>query len=437
LATAEATCPADPWQAANLRLMRRAHTRATALSADLVEAASRAKSRCEQVWRDARKQSDFAAVAPLLTTVFDRSREVAQALSETLDLSPYDAMMEGFQPGVTAADVEPIFARYTHFLADALPRAEARQANAGPLPDALQGAFPIDRQQSFCRTIAERIGLDFNQARLDISAHPFSGGTPTDIRITTRYDEADPSSALYAVIHETGHAMYTAGLPKAYRRQPVGQAAGMAVHESQSLILEMQAARSDAFLSWLCSALPETFGGDPADYNAARLAGLWRRVERSLIRVDADEMTYPVHVAIRFTLEQALLSGDLSVRDLPGAWNDLMRENLGITPPDDARGCMQDIHWYAGLIGYFPSYTLGAMAAAQLMAAVRRDTPELDAALGQGDFRPLYAWLRPKVHAMGALTGLNDLLLQATGKKLDTADFEAHLTRRYLDDTTG
>jgi len=336
--------------------------------------------------------------------------------------------MEGFQPGVTAADVEPIFARYAAFLVDALPAAEARQSPGM----AIKGPFPVDKQQAFCRDMAQRIGLDFNQARLDISAHPFSGGTTTDIRITTRYDEADVSSALFGVIHETGHAMYEAGLPKAWARQPVGTAAGMAAHESQSLILEMQAARSDAFLSWLAPALHQAFGGDPALYTLSNLTAQYRRVERSLIRVEADEMTYPAHVALRFTLEQALLSGDLKVADLPGAWNELMQQRLGITPPDDASGCLQDIHWYAGLIGYFPSYTLGAMAAAQLMAAIRRGSPDMDAALAQGDFTPMYAWLRPNVHALGASVGLNDLLLRATGKHLDVADFEAHLTRRYL-----
>jgi carboxypeptidase Taq len=424
---AEAEAP-DPWAAANLRLMRRQHARATALPADLVEASSRAASRCEQAWRDARPRADFAAVAPLLTEVFARARETAQALSAVTGLAPYDALMADYQPGVTAADVEPVFARYAAFLAGALPGAEALQAAGTPL----SGDFPVEKQQAFCRMIAERIGLDFNGARLDVSAHPFSGGTQADIRITTRYDPQDAASALMGVIHETGHAMYEAGLPQDWRRQPVGEAAGMAAHESQSLILEMQASRSDAFLAWLGPQLHATYGGDPAGYAPANLARLWRRVERSLIRVEADEMTYPAHVALRFRLERAMLAGDLAVRDLPGAWNDGMRDALGIVPPDDRLGCLQDIHWYAGLVGYFPSYTLGAMAAAQLMAAIRRDRPELDTELGRGDFAGLYAWLRPNVHAMGALLGFDDLLLHATGKKLDVADFEAHLTRRYL-----
>jgi carboxypeptidase Taq len=431
LAEAEATPPEDPWQQANLRLIRHEYTRAVALPADLVEAMARANSLCEQAWRDARKQSDFDAVAPLLTEVFDRARDAAEALSPALGLAPYDALMDDFQTGVTAADVEPVFARYTAFLAEVLPQVEAQQAGR-PTPHPVQGVFPEAAQAQFCRTLAQRMGLDFRQARLDSSAHPFSGGTPTDQRITTRYDEADLAQALYAVIHETGHALYEMGLPAAWRRQPIGHAAGMAAHESQSLIMEMQACRSDAFLSWLGPVLYQAFGGDPQVWAPANLPSLWRRVGRSLIRVEADEMTYPAHVALRFTLERALLSGDLKIADLPDAWNELMRERLGIVPPDDARGCLQDIHWYAGLIGYFPSYTLGAMAAAQLMAAVRRDVPGLDQALGQGDFTPLLGWLRTKIYAMGARLGFNELLTHATGKPLDSADFEAHLRRRYL-----
>jgi len=226
--------------------------------------------------------------------------------------------------------------------------------------------------------------------------------------------------------------LYERGLPATYARQPVGEAAGMAAHESQSLIVEMQACRSDAFLSWLGPELLAAFGGDPAPYQPENLGRLWRRVVRGFIRVDADEMTYPAHVILRLRLEQALIAGDLAVADLPGAWNDGFSALLGITPPDDARGCLQDIHWYDGALGYFPSYTLGAMAAAQLMAAARKVVPGLDAALGQGDLSPLLGWLRTHVHGVGSRLGFNDLLRAATGKPLDPADFQAHLTARYL-----
>ena len=282
----------------------------------------------------------------------------------------------------------------------ALPQVEARQAAQKPAIRP-QGPFPAEKQEALCRRLSERAGLDFTHARLDRSTHPFCGGTPTDVRLTTRYNEDDFAQALLGVLHETGHALYERGLPTAFRRQPVGAAAGMAAHESQSLIIEMQSCRSDAYLSWLGPELHARFGGEAAPYAPANLARLWRHVERGFIRVDADEMTYPAHVILRFRLEQALIKGDLAIADLPAAWNEGFRTLLGLTPPDDARGCLQDIHWYDGAFGYFPSYTLGAMAAAQLMKAARAAEPGLDAALARGDLSPLLGWLRANVHEIG------------------------------------
>ena len=347
----------------------------------LVEAQAGATSACEKVWREARRINDFTRVRPHLAEVLRLVREAASCLAPALGLTPYDALMDGFQRGIGAADVAPIFAEYESFLHTALPRVEERQARQGA-PVRPAGPFPVDIQEALCRRLAERLGLDFAHARLDRSAHPFSGGTSSDVRITTRYDEADFTQAVLAVVHETGHALYERGLPEAYARQPVGEAAGMAAHESQSLIVEMQACRSDPFLHWLGPELHAAFGGDPEPYRPANLARLWRHVQRGFIRVDADELTYPAHIILRFRLEQALIAGDLPVADLPTAWNEGFRELLCIAPPDDAHGCLQDIHWYDGAFGYFPSYTLGAMAASQLMAAARRSVPGLDAALG-------------------------------------------------------
>jgi len=419
------------WDGANLALMRHAHTRATALPADLVEARARANSRCEKVWREARRASDFAAVLPELQEVVRLVRHQANALAPALGLQPYDALMDGYQRGIGAADVAPVFAQYEAFLRDGLPRALERQARQ-PDPVPLHGEFPAGMQEGLCRRLSTLAGLDANHSRLDRSTHPFCGGTPTDVRITTRYDEADPAQALMGVMHETGHALYERGLPAAHARQPVGEAAGMAAHESQSLIVEMQACRSDAYLAWLGPELHRLFGGDAAPYAPANLSRLWRRVRRGLIRVDADEMTYPAHVILRFRLEQAMVSGDLLPADLPGAWNDGLHALLDVRPSGDAQGCLQDIHWYDGLFGYFPSYTLGAMAAAQLMAAARRDVPGLDDALGQGNLGLLVGWLRTHVHGQGSRLGFNGLLRAATGKPLDPTDFEAHLAARYL-----
>jgi carboxypeptidase Taq len=420
------------WEGANLALMRRAHARATALPVALVEASSRANSACEKVWRDAKAEADFARVRKPLAEVVALQRETAQALGAALGMDPYDALMDGYQPGVAAADVEPVFAAYEAWLAEALPRAEAIQARQ-PAPLPLEGKFPIEAQRALCRAMAERVGLAFSHARLDESLHPFCGGNPSDIRITTFYDAHNPAKALLGVLHETGHAMYERHLPAGFARQPVGEAAGMAAHESQSLIVEMQACRSDAFLGFLATRLRQDFGLSTRIACGANLARLWRRVGRGFIRVDADEMTYPAHVILRFRLERAMIGGTLEVADLPAAWNAGLREMLGIVPPDDAQGCLQDIHWHDGAFGYFPSYTLGAMAAAQLMAAIRRGIPDLDAQLAQGDLSAMMRWLGLHVHGQGARLGFQDLLRSATGKPLDPADFTAHLTRRYLD----
>jgi carboxypeptidase Taq len=422
---------ADPWEAANLRLMRHAFARAQALPADLVEAQAKVNSDCEKVWRVARHDGDFAMVKPQLAEVLRLTREVAGCLSASLGLDRYDALMDGYQAGVSAADVVPVFDAYENFLSAALPEVEAAQARH-PAPVQPKGPFPIAAQETLCRDIAQRLGLDFEHARLDQSAHPFSGGTPTDVRITTRYLEDDFASAILAVVHETGHALYERGLPSAYARQPVGEASGMATHESQSLIVEMQAFRSDAFLGWLGGRLHATFGGPAEPYRLENLGRLWRRVERSFIRVDADEMTYPAHVILRFRLERAMISGDLAVADLPGAWNDGLSVLLGIVPPDDRQGCLQDIHWYDGAFGYFPSYTLGAMAAAQLMAAARDQVAGVDDAFARGDLGPLLGWLRVHVHGVGSRLGLNEILAGATGRALDPSAFQAHLRTRYL-----
>ena len=432
LAAAEAMPDSpDLWAATNLRLMRHAHTRATAVPPDLIEAQARANSKCEQVWREAKSAANFSLVQTHLAEVVNLVQQQATALGAGLGMSPYDALMDGYQRGIGASDVASIFGAYENFLAENLPLAEERQAKQ-QTPVKPPGPFPIATQETLCRRIAERIGLDFEHAQLDRSAHPFSGGTPTDVRITTRYDLGDFSQSIMAVIHETGHALYERGLPRSFARQPVGEAAGMGIHESQSLIVEMQACRTDEYLDWLGRSLHGAFGGDQKPYQVENLSRLWRRVERGLIRVDSDEMTYPAHVIMRFRLERAMVSGNLGVADLPGAWNAAINDLMGLTPPNDGVGCLQDIHWYDGAFGYFPSYTLGAMAAAQLMAVASRQIHGLKTAMGLGDLSPLINWLRVNVHAHGSVMGFNELLTSATGKALDPTDFQAHLRARYL-----
>jgi carboxypeptidase Taq len=255
---------------------------------------------------------------------------------------------------------------------------------------------------------------------------------PDDVRITTRYDERDFMSGLLGVLHETGHALYELALPKQWRYQPVGQARGMSTHESQSLLVEMQACRSREFLSFLAPAAKQAFGGEGPAWEAENLERIATRVARSLIRVDADEVTYPLHVILRYRLERALIAGDLALADLPGAWNDGMESLVGVRPPDDRDGCLQDIHWPGGAFGYFPTYTLGAMTAAQLFASAVAADPSITACLAHGDFGPLRRWLGEHVHAQGSRLSPRDLLVAATGKALDPSVFRAHLERRYL-----
>ncbi len=419
------------WRRANLREMRRIWSHAAALGEAQVEALSRAVSACEAAWRDARADSDFAAVAGKLETVVGLVRETAMAKAEVLGLSPYDALLDEYEPGGRSVDIDRVFADLEGFLPDFLGQVLDHQGRLGAVAKP-EGPFPIERQRALAIRLMERLGFDFHHGRLDVSLHPFCGGTPDDVRITTRYDEADFASALMGVLHETGHALYERGLPKPWRGQPVGQARGMAFHESQSLLVEMQVCRSRAFLGFAAPLLKDAFGGEGSAWEAERLYRIYTRVEPSFIRVDADEVTYSGHVILRYRLERAMIADDLRVRDLPGAWNEGMRRLLGVSPPDDRRGCLQDIHWYDGAWGYFPTYTLGAMTAAQLFAAARAADPAIESGIGEGDFTALLAWLRANVHGKGSLLDSQPLLEAATGRGLDPEIFKSHLRARYL-----
>jgi carboxypeptidase Taq len=410
--------------------MRRQWRHATAVPGDLVEALQRASSRCEQRWRRAREESDFAGVLPDLKIVLDLTRETADAKAARLDCSPYDALLDQYEPGGKSAEIDRLFADLAQFLPELLTRALEAQARrpAAPPPE---GPFAIKAQRALGVRLMSRLGFDFEHGRLDVSLHPFCGGTPDDVRITTRYEEGDFRGALMGVLHETGHALYERGLPEAWRRQPVGLARGMAMHESQSLLVEMQACRSLEFSAFLAPLLREAFAAAGPEWEAESFYRRNIRVAPGFIRVDADEVTYPAHVILRYRLERALLAGDLGLADLPAAWNDGMRELLGLVPPDDRRGCLQDIHWYDGAIGYFPTYTLGAMIAAQLFDAAKRADPAIVPGIAGGDFAPLLAWLRREVHGRASLLSTAELVAAATGKPLDAALYKAHLERRY------
>ena len=421
----------DAWRAANLREMRRRRRHAVAVDGRLVEALTRACAGCEMTWREARPANDFKAVAPALGEVLALVREKAAAKAAAFGCTPYGALLEQYEPDADPARIDALFDDLAAFLPGFCDDVLARQA-AGPAVVAPEGPFPLEAQRALAETLMARLGFDFEHGRLDVSLHPFCGGVPEDLRITTRYYEDDFSQALMGVLHETGHALYERGLPAEWRLQPVGDARGMAMHESQSLLIEMQACRGRDFITFAAPLMRDAFGASGPAWEADNLYRLYTSVERGLIRVDADEVTYPAHVIQRYRLERAMIAGELDVDDLPGAWNDAMRALLHLTPPDDADGCMQDIHWYDGAFGYFPTYTMGALAAAQLFDAAGRADGDIPAGLARGEFAPLMAWLGRNVHAKGSLLATDELLQQATGQVLGTETFKRHLKARYL-----
>ena len=423
--------PLDKWRLANLREIRRRWAHAVAVPGELVEALSRACSESELMWRKARADSDFAMALPGLERVLRLEREIAVVKAERLGTTPYEALLDEHEPGGSVALIDRLFDEIAGFLPDLLDAVLSHQA-AQPMATDPTGPFPIEAQRRVAVTLMERIGFDFAHGRLDVSAHPFCGGTPDDVRITTRYSEGDFARALMGVLHETGHALYQRGLPAEWRLQPVGRARGMAMHESQSLLLEMQVCRSQAFLTYSAPILRAIFGGAGPGWDAEALYRRQIRVKRSLIRVDADEVTYPAHVILRYRLERAMIAGDLQPSDLPGAWAEGLRELLGIVPDNDREGCLQDIHWYDGAWGYFPTYTLGALIAAQLFEAARRDIADLMPAIAAGEFGALLGWLRERIHAKGSLLSTAELVESATGAPLGSASFERHLRARYL-----
>jgi carboxypeptidase Taq len=421
----------DPWQRANVAEMKRSVIHAGAVPSDLVATFSKACMECEMIWRKARPASDFVAVLPAFGKVLNLVREVAAAKGRALGKSPYDALYDEYEPGGSTATVDKLFAELAAVLPGMIHRALELQGKR-PDPVKPQGPFAIAAQKALGEKLMAALGFDFEHGRLDISAHPFTGGTPQDVRITTRYSEDDFRQSMMGVLHETGHALYERGLPSAWLRQPVGDARGMSIHESQSLLIEIQVCRGREFLRFAAPLFREAFGGAGPAYEAENLYRLNTRVARSFVRVDADELTYPAHVMLRYRLERALVADEMKLADLPGEWNNGMRDLLGIEPPNDSLGCMQDIHWYDGAFGYFPTYTLGAMNAAQLFAAAKAADASIVPGIATGNFAPLLIWLRANVHAKASSLSTDQLMTEATGRPLEAAPFLNHLRARYL-----
>jgi carboxypeptidase Taq len=428
LESAEAGDPGtDPKLTANLREFRREFERATKLPVELVARESTATSLAKHAWADARKRSDFAGFAPHLATLLDIAREKAALWGYRGE--PYDALLEGYERATSTAAVAALFDAMKPALREIATKAvEKSAARAATLPP---GPYPVEAQQRLNSQIAAAIGFDFQAGRIDTTTHPFCTTLgPHDVRLTTRYNEDDFTSSLFGVLHEAGHGMYEQGLPADDFGLPSGSAVSLGIHESQSRLWENHVGRSREFWNrWYpvaCGIFPQL-----NDLSLDGFLAYLTRAAFSPIRVESDEATYDLHIILRFGLERRMLNGDLAVADVPAAWNESFRELFGFTPENDREGCLQDIHWSMGGLGYFSTYTLGNINAAQLFAAARKD-PAITAAIDSADYAPLLAWLRKNVHAHGATLDPADLMAQATGSRPATGDYLAHLQARYL-----
>jgi carboxypeptidase Taq len=426
--------PLDAAARANLREIRRSWTSSNALPARLVEEMSLAASRCEHAWRAQRPAGDWAGFLGNLREVVRLAREEAKHLAGATGLAPYDALMDQYEPGMTSVEVQRLFADLQSWLPGLVRAVRERQAGEPAL--APRGPFPKAAQRALSLDVMALLGFDFEAGRLDESTHPFSGGVPEDTRLTTRYREDDCMQSLMATIHETGHGRYEQNLPRDRLGQPVARARSMAIHESQSLAFEMQLGRSAGFIGRIAPLLGKHFGAQPA-FEVANLQRLLSRVEPGLIRVDADELSYPAHVILRFDIERRLIAGEIEAEDIPALWDEGMASLLGLdTRGNFSNGCMQDVHWSAGLFGYFPCYTLGAMYAAQWFAAIRRGTPDLDARIAGGDLAPVFDWLRAHIWLQASRWTTAELATRASGEALNPIHFRRHLESRYLGRTT-
>jgi carboxypeptidase Taq len=406
---------------------KRSYINRTCLSSAFVQKQTEQRLRCEQLWRQLRPTGDWKGFLPAFSAVVETMREEAALRSEALKLSPYDALAEQYDPGARVADITPVFDELKTFLQGFIPLAVEKQKSKSLKP--LTSSYSIAAQKALGQEVMQALGFDFNHGRLDVSHHPFCGGVPTDVRMTTRYRTDEFLSALMGIMHETGHGLYEQGLPKAWSHWPCGGARGMAMHESQSLFVEKQIGRNPAFWQWALPLLQKHFG-ETWSLNEILAHVHW--VKPGFIRVDADEVTYPMHVIMRFELEQDLVSAKLNPQDIPEAWDHKMTQYLSLSTKDNMKdGPMQDVHWPSGAFGYFPSYTMGALMAAQQWAAIKRENPSVDSDIAQGNFASTTTWRQNHIWQKASSASTPELMRQATGETLQAKYFIAHLQQRY------
>jgi carboxypeptidase Taq len=418
--------PGTP-ESANVREWRRLYDRATKLPVSLVEKLERTRAHARAAWKEARQRSEFKIFRPHLEKLVELNRRRADCWG--FEASPYDALLAEYEPGARTAEVRALFAELRPAIGTILQSALERSANVPK--DLLRGTYPIAAQQALNREVAQAIGFDFEAGRIDTTTHPFCTTLgPGDCRLTTRYNEQDFTQSLYGILHEAGHGLYEQGLPAEHFGTPLGTAVSLGVHESQSRLWENHIGRDPAFWEHWYPVACRHFS-DLKLFSPAQLAAAVNRVSPSFIRVEADQVTYDLHIILRFEIEVRLIEGQLAVKDLPGFWNDEFEKMMGLKVTKDSDGCLQDIHWSLGDMGYFPTYTLGNLNAAQLMHRAKQDQPGLPSQIERGEYGALLSWLREKVHRHGQRWLPQDLIHQATGEKTRSAYHLDYLRRKF------
>jgi len=414
--------------AVNVRHTRRAYDRATKMPTRLVEELAHTAVMGEAAWADAKGKSDFNLFSPWLSKTLDLKRQEAACVARA-GQSAYDTLLDEFEPDARTTDITAVFADLRPKLVDLVGRitSSAKKAPA----DVLTRKYPVAAQEALANATAKAIGYDFDAGRLDVSVHPFSTDLgPGDSRITTRYDEHWFGDGFFGTLHETGHSLYNQGLPTEHYGTPRGAYVSLGIHESQSRMWENLVGRGRPFWRFFFPKLKAAFPDTLTDVTEDAWHFAVNDIGPSLIRTEADEATYNLHVLLRFELETALLDGQLAVADLPAAWKAKMQQYLGLTPPDDARGCLQDVHWAGGAIGYFPTYTLGNLYAAQFFEQAKFDVTGLEDGFSRGDFAPLLAWLRKNIHSQGKTYSATELVQRITGKPLSSDALIRHLNEK-------
>ena len=418
----------DSWEQADVREARRRHEKARKLPPSLVTELARTTTLAYDAWVAARRDSDFPAFSPWLTRILKLKRQEAECLKNGGTL--YDALLDEYEEGATEDHLQQVFSRLRPRLTSLLERVQL--SGKQPPSGLLKGQYPVEKQEQFGRLILTAMGFDWDSGRLDRSPHPFCAGlSPGDVRITTRYREEDFAVAIFGVIHEGGHALYEQGIDKERFGLPATTTISLGIHESQSRLWENQVGRSPSFWRHWYPILQRDFPGQLEGLGLDEFLRGINRVDAGLIRVEADEVSYGLHVILRFELERELLAGNLEVAELEEHWNRLMEEFLGVRPPDAASGVLQDVHWSSGLFGYFPTYLIGTIYATQFYQQALREIPDLEASIGQGNLSVLREWLRDRIHRQGKLYRAEELVKQVTGEPMNDGRFSDYLTSKY------